>query len=403
MIRHLSRALLGVGIIGIILSVLPMGTPRSGFSAATSAPTLVVTVAGSGQKGSTNGPGEMAQFDWPTGIVIGADWTIYVADYANHLIRKITPDGVVTTLAGSGVPGYVDGRGTLAQFRGPESLAIDDAGNLYIAEADNYRIRKVTPDGTVTTVAGNGQQGDRDGPADHAQFGYPTGIARDTQGVLYIADRGAHKIRKITPDGQVSTLAGSGIPGYTDGVGEAAQFHDPLTLTIDRQGQLYVADAGSHTIRVVSPSGRVTTLAGTPVPGMADGHGRDARFNWPTGIVHDQEGTLFVTDANNALVRRISPDGHVTTLAGNGRAGFDDGPGLTAQFNFPTGLAVDLNGNIYVADSANNRIRRISEGDISFTDCCRIVPGRRHQLFEGQLLTVSAAGLHDHGQAYYTE
>lgn len=351
----------------------------------TPATAQVATVAGNGLRGRTDGHGELAQFNWPTGVAIGADWSLYIADYANHLIRKISPDGVVTTLAGSGQPGSVDGTGPMARFKGPDSLVLATSGDLYVADADNRQIRKVAPDGTVTTIAGSGQPGSRDGPALTAEFGYPTGVAVDGHGALYVADRGAHKIRKISPDGIVTTLAGSGLPGYTDGMGRAAQFHDPMTVVVDPAGRLFVADSGTHTLRIVSPEGGVTTLAGSPRPGFADGVRQAARFNWPTGLARDAAGNLYVADSNNSKIRKITPDGVVTTLAGSGQPGYDDGPGPTARFSFPTGVAVDRQGILYVADSANNLIRRISPGLLLFTACCENF------------------GLRGQGQPYYTE
>jgi sugar lactone lactonase YvrE len=347
----------------------------------------VATVAGNGQRGRTNGHGELAEFNWPTGVAIGPDWSLYIADYANHLIRKISPDGLVTTLAGSGQPGSVDGRGERAQFKGPDSIVLAPSGDLYVADADNRQIRKVAPGGAVTTVAGSGRAGSRDGPARAAEFGYPTGVAVDSGGTLYVADRGAHKIRKITPEGQVSTLAGSGLPGYTDGMGQAAQFHDPMTLVVDPTGRLFVADSGTHTIRVISPTGRVTTLAGAPRPGFVDGVKEAARFNWPTGLAQDGAGNLYVADSNHAAIRKITPDGVVTTLAGGSPPGNDDGPGQTARFSFPTGVAVDRQGSLYIADSANNMIRRISAGPRFFT---------------ATPLPRLAFGLRGQGRAYYT-
>jgi len=312
----------------------------------------------------------MAQFNWPTGVAVGPDWTVYTADYANHLIRKISPDGLVTTLAGSGEPGWLDGAGSTARFNGPDGIAFAPSGDLYVTDANNRRIRKVAPDGTVTTVAGSGQPGTRDGPAATAQFLYPTGIAVGQGGTLYIADRGAHTIRKITSRGLVSTLAGTGLPGYTDGMGPIAQFHDPMTVVVDQSGRLFVADSGNHAIRMIMPEGRVSTVAGSPQAGAVDGQGADARFNWPTGLAVDHRNQLYVADSNNALIRTISPDGEVTTLAGIGRAGSDDGPGETAGFHFPTGVAVDREGDLYVADSANNMVRLISPGLRLFTACC---------------------------------
>jgi sugar lactone lactonase YvrE len=332
----------------------------------TPATARVVTVAGNGLRGRTDGHGELAQFNWPTGVAVGHDWTLYVADYANHLIRKVSPDGTVTTLAG-GPPGSADGPGSAARFKGPDSLVLAPSGDLYVADADNRQIRKIAPDGAVTTVAGSGEPGDRDGPARTAQFTYPTGIAVDGRGVLYVADRGAHRIRTITPEGRVTTLAGSGRPGYTDAMGAAAQFHDPMTVVVDPAGRLFVADSGTHTIRMITPDGRVSTLAGGGQPGFADGAGRAARFNWPTGLARDEAGNLYVADSNNSNIRKITPDGMVTTLAGSGRAGADDGPGRSARFSFPTGVGVDRQGNLYIADSANHLIRRISPGALFFT------------------------------------
>jgi len=348
----------------------PQTPPPPDLPALTPASAHVVTIAGNGQRGHTDGQSEMAQFNWPTGVAIGPDWTVYVADYANHLIRKISPDGLVATLAGSGEPGWLDGAGSVARFNGPDGITLAPSGDLYVADADNRRIRKVAPDGTVTTVAGSGQPGARDGPAATAQFLYPTGIAVDQAGALYVADRGGHTVRKITPRGVVSTLAGSGQPGYTDGMGATAQFRDPMTVVVDRSGRLFVADSGSHTIRVITSEGRVSTVAGSPQAGAVDGAGATARFNWPTGLALDQAGNLYVADSNNALIRKVSPDGQVTTLAGVGHAGSDDGPGETAGFRFPTGVAVDRQGDVYVADSANNMIRRISPGLRLFTACC---------------------------------
>jgi len=349
----------------------------------------VVTIAGSGQRGREDGQGELARFNWPTGVAVGADWTVYAADYANHLIRKISPDGLVATLAGDGEPGWRDGTASDAQFNGPDGIALAQSGDLYVADADNRRIRKITPDGTVTTVAGDGQPGARDGPALTARFLYPTGVAVDQSGTLYVADRGGHTIRTISPRGVVSTLAGNGRPGYTDGMGTTAQFHDPMSVAVDRSGRLFVTDSGSHAIRMITPQGLVSTLAGSPQAGAVDGAGRAARFSWPTGLALDEAGNLYVADSNNALIRQITPDGAVVTLAGLGRPGSEDGPGGMAGFHFPTGVAVDREGDVYIADSANNMIRRISPGLRLFTACC-----------DG---TAHTTALHGGDRTYYTE
>jgi sugar lactone lactonase YvrE len=349
----------------------------------------VITIAGNGQRGREDGQGELAQFNWPTGVAVGPDWTVYAADYANHLIRKISPDGLVTTLAGDGEPGWHDGAASDAQFNGPDGIALAPSGDLYVADADNRRIRKVAPDGTVTTVAGDGRPGARDGPALTAQFLYPTGVAVDQSGTLYVADRGGHTIRTITPQGVVSTLAGDGRPGYTDGMGTTAQFHDPMSVAVDRSGRLFVTDSGSHAIRMITPQGLVSTLAGSPRSGSSDGTGRAARFSWPTGLALDAAGNLYVADSNNALIREVTPDGVVITLAGLGHPGSEDGPGSMAGFHFPTGVAVDREGDVYVADSANNMIRRISPGLRLFAACCNG--------------TAQTTALHGGNRTYYTD
>ncbi|MEW6325482.1 MAG: NHL repeat-containing protein [Nitrospirota bacterium] len=391
MSRHRWGALLLLIASGGALSRLAAhGAEPPARSELTAATAHVITVAGNGLRGRADGQGELAQFNWPTGVAIGSDWTLYIADYANHLIRKVSPDGMVTTFAGSGQPGSVDGPGADARLHGPDSLVLARSGDLYVADADNRQIRKIAPDGTVTTVAGSGQPGSRDGPARAAQFGYPTGLAVDDRGTIYVADRGAHKIRKITPEGQVSTLAGNGLPGYTDGMGPAAQFHDPMTVVVDPAGRLFVADSGTHTIRAISPAGRVSTLAGSAKPGFADGAGAAAQFNWPTGLARDEAGNLYVADSNNARIRKVTPEGVVTTIAGNGQPGLEDGPGPVARFQFPTGVGVDRHGTLYIADSANHLIRRISAGLLLFTRA----PDRSPD---------AAFGLHASGPAYYTE
>lgn len=324
---------------------------------------IVSIVAGSGRRGLQDGPAPLARFAWPTGIAVSRNGDRFVADYDNHVIRKIDRFGWVTTFAGEGTPGFADGKGREALFHGPDTLAIDQEDNLYVADADNFRIRKITPDGRVSTVAGSGKRGNHEGPALEAEFVYPTGVTMAPDGSLYVADRGAHRIKRVTPAGIVMIVAGSGEPGYHDSLAYFAKFNQPMTVAADNGGNLYVADAGSHTIRRIGSDGNVITVAGSGEPGYRDGLREEAQFFWPTGVSVDVEGNLIVSDSKNHRIRKILlPQGRVSTLAGNGQPGFIDGMGLSAGFDFPTGIGIDLAGNIYIADSANHRIRAIHSG-----------------------------------------
>jgi sugar lactone lactonase YvrE len=316
---------------------------------------LVTTLAGS-TVGFADGVGALAQFNNPVGVAVDAAGNVYVADRNNHRIRKITLAGVVSTLAGS-ILGFADGVGAAAQFNNPAGLAVDAVGNVYVADRNNHRIRKITPAGAVTTLAGSGTAGSADGVGAAAQFNTPYGVAVDAAGNVYVADTSNHQIRKITPTDAVTTLAGSTL-GFADGVGAAAQFNNPIGLAVDAAGNVYVADLNNHRIRKITPAGAVTTLAGSTA-GFADGVGAAAQFSGPAGVALDAAGNVYVADASNYRIRKITPTGAVTTLAGS-TGGFADAVGTAAQFGFPVGLAVDAAGNVHVADSGNSRIRKIN-------------------------------------------
>lgn len=322
-------------------------------------PPGVSTLAGSGTQGFADGTGASAQFYFPTGLAVDTSGTIYVADQYNHRIRTITPGGVVSTLAGSGTSGFADGTGTNAQFNFPAGVAVDPAGNIYVADATNHRIRKITASGVVTTLAGSGAYGFADGTGTNAQFRSPMGITVDASGTVYVADKDNHRIRKITSSGVVTTLAGSGTAGFADGSGASAEFDSPYGVTIDTSGTVYVADRLNDRIRTITPSGVVSTLAGSGTTGSADGTGTSAQFDGPFGITVDTSGTVYVGDSYNDNIRKITPSGVVTTLAGSGITGFADGTGTSAQFRYPTGVTVDTSGAVYVGDTGNNRIRKI--------------------------------------------
>ena len=319
----------------------------------------VSTLAGSGSASFANGQGTAASFNGPTGVAVDGSGNIYVADFSNHRIRKITVSGSVTTLAGSGSAGFANGQGTAASFNGPAGVAVDVSGNVYVADHNNHRIRKITASGNVTTLAGSGSAGFSNGQGAAASFNSPHSVAVDGGGNVYVADTWNHRIRKITSSGNVSTLAGSGVANYVDGQGTAASFSAPIQATLDASGNVYVADHNNHRIRKITASGNVTTLAGSGVGAFADGQGTAASFQYPAGVAIDNEGIIYVSDRANHLIRKISTSGNVTTLAGSGIATFADGQGISASFNLPNKLAVDSNGNVYVADGGNNRIRKI--------------------------------------------
>ncbi|HDR9100769.1 TPA: hypothetical protein QDB15_004124 [Burkholderia vietnamiensis] len=335
------------------------GNVTSVSAACIATETLVTTLAGSGAPGATDGQGLDASFASPGDLAVDAGGNVYVADSANRKIRKITPDGVVTTLAGSGEQAWNDGTGVAASFGYPIGVAVDANGNVYVADSTAQKIRKITPAGVVTTLAGSGQLGGADGSATVASFNDPAGIALDGTGNVYVADATGGRIRKISPTGVVSTLAGSGVPAYGDGTGAAASFKRPIGIAVDQSGNIYVADWGNNDIRKVTPTGVVTTLAGSNSPGSVNGTGTGASFSGPMDVAVDKSGNIYVADSNNNQIRMVTQQAVVTTLAGSSTRGDDNGPAASAKFNTPRGVAMDNDGNVYVADSYNEQIRKI--------------------------------------------
>jgi sugar lactone lactonase YvrE len=305
--------------------------------------------------GAIDGIGDAARFNRASGVAIDTAGNLYVADSGNHTIRKVTPDRRVTTLAGlAGNPGTNDGTGVAARFNSPSAVAVDNSGNVFVADTDNFTIRGITPAGTVTTIAGMpGQTGTNDGPGIKARFSGPRGLEVDGAGVLFVADTDNHAIRGITPDGFVTTLAGlPGSSGTNDGPGGTARFSSPFGVAVDTAGNLYVADTGNNTIRLVTPAGVVTTIAGSAgIFGSADGVGTEARFIGPYDVAVDIPGNVYVADSGNDAIRKITPDREVTTLAGQlAVRGYVDAAGSDARFHFPHGVAVDGAGNVFVAE-----------------------------------------------------
>lgn len=332
----------------------------------------VTTLAGSDSMvGYADGPGTAARFNFPHGITVDAAGNLYVADGGNNRIRRVSPTGDTTTLAGGAECGSADGAFSSARFCAPYGIVMNAAGDLYVSEAGNATLRRLSRDGQVTTVAGLAPvYGTADGIGSAARFTIPYGITSDSAGALYVTDA-FRMVRKVLPSGAVTTLAGSPNPAGRgdDGIGQSAGFSYARGISSDAQGNLYVADEFAHTIRKVTPEGVVTTFAGSyELFGSADGQGASARFVYPRSTAVDLAGNVYVADSANQTIRRITPEGMVTTLAGApGMRGSADGTGSAARFYDPSGITVDGAGNVYVTDRSNQTIRRITPSGVVTT------------------------------------
>ncbi|MEN7551922.1 IPT/TIG domain-containing protein [Rapidithrix thailandica] len=316
----------------------------------------VSTLAGNSDYGLIDGKGIDAYFRNPEGVAMDPDGNLIVVDRTNNSIRKVSQEGEVITLTGNGTKGFVNGTLDQARFNYPWKPAVDQEGNIFVADRDNHVIRKISKDGTVSTYAGNGSSGYKDGSASGAQFYQPIDVAVDQHGVVYVADNINHRIRKITPEGVVSTIAG-GEAGYKDGEASVALLQNPSGIAVDKAGNLYVADRKNHRIRKITPEGTVSTVAGNGDQGAEDGPAAAATFNQPYGLdVSADGGMIIVADLNNHKIRMIF-GGNVSTVAGS-TSGFLDGVGFTARFTSPTDVAISGDW-VYVADLGNHRIRKI--------------------------------------------
>lgn len=304
----------------------------------------VSTIAGDGEAGFLDGPASIAKFKSPLDVAVLPDGTIYVADAFNSRIRKIQ-NGLVTTFAGNGNANITNGNGSNARFKIPSRLTSDKAGNLYTLDAADPRIRKITPSAEVSVYAGSNIFGFKDGYAIAAQFGQSFGIICDPKGNIYIADSQNDSIRKISLTGDVTTISG----------GSINPFHLVTGIAINKEGNLFVSDICR--IKKITPAGIISTFAGGYVKGFSDGRGSSARFSQIEGLTMDEQENIYVTDENR--IRKITPAGVVSTVAGS-TAGYKDGDAASANFDGPQGLAADKEGNIYVADFNNKRIRKIS-------------------------------------------
>jgi sugar lactone lactonase YvrE len=315
---------------------------------------LVTTIAGDGSPGVENGAALSASFSDPFGIAVDKGGNVIVADGGQcNQIRRVTTDGKVETIAGS-IEGFADGDALRAQFNTPSGIAIDRNGNIIIADTSNNRIRKLSADGSkVSTIAGNGVAGLKDGPSGEAQFDGPIDVAVDDHGTIFVADAYTDSIRKVSTDGVVTTVAGGGSPGYSDGPAASALFDTPSGVTVDKDGNVFVADTGNHAIRKIKPSGEVSTVAGP-----SDTPEVEVRLNHPVGIRVTHDGFLLVSDEGSGKIIRITPEEAKDQYSGS-VPGFSDGEESNARFNGPTGIAIDRQGVLYVADSQNYKIREV--------------------------------------------
>ena len=308
--------------------------------------------------------GGVGLFNNPNGITADGQGNLYVVDQDNSTIRKIDSNNNVTTIAGQvGVAGSADGQGANASFYYPSGITSDGQGNLYVVDQNNFTIRKIDSNDTVTTIAGQvGNAGSANGQGTNATFSYPTGITSDGQGNLYVTDQYNQTIRKIDSSNNVTTIAGNaGHRGRADGQGTNATFYHPNGITGDGQGNLYVTDQYNSTIRKIDSNNNVTTIAGhARNTGSADGQGTNASFNYPNSITRDGQGNLYVTDPSNQTIRKIDSNNNVTTIAGQvGNQGSANGQGTNATFYYPTGITSDSQGNLYVTDLYNETIRKV--------------------------------------------
>ncbi|MBI1938687.1 MAG: hypothetical protein HYS25_11265 [Ignavibacteriales bacterium] len=360
----------------LLFCILNFAPPNADFVLYSSlyAQHTVSSFAGT-DSGYVNGKLSEAKFNTAFGICIDKEGNIYAADSGNNCIRKIDADGIVSTFAGTGQTGNDDGTANAATFNSPTGICSDDMGNFYVADFMNHTIRKIDNEGNVTTLAGSaGNPGFADGYANQAQFNYPRGIAVDNEGNLFVGDSWNHRIRKITPDGNVTTYAGGGNQigvdskgSWVDGPDTTARFFTPCGAAVDNFGNVYVADALNHRIRKIDTFGNVTTIAGNGNSGwnngsFADGANSSAILNTPTELFVTPDQEIIFSDTFGNRVRIINIDGTVSTIAGNGTAGFHDGESSNAMFNYPRGIAMDAaEDKIFVIDSKNFRIRLITK------------------------------------------
>ncbi len=323
-------------------------------------PAQVSTLIRSEMPGDVDGPVAIASFSALWGILTDEEGSLFISDYGNNKIRKIDTDGIVSTVTGqTGVSSDMDGILADATFNNPRSMTKDSNGDIIVADFGAQKIRKINfNSGSVETIAGTGDFGLVNGDGSIAQFSSPIGIAIDASDNIYVSELANATIRKITPNNTVSTLVGTGVSGFMDGTPDVAQISFTSGMEVDKDGNIIFADSGNHSVRKVTPTGVVTTIAGTGVAGDVNGEGSMAQFDSPLDVDIDSEGNIYVVDFNNAKIKIITPDGMVSTYAGTGDIGFTDGIPTIATFNNPRSLFIDQNDLIYVI--TDDSIRLIS-------------------------------------------
>lgn len=331
---------------------------------------VITTIIGNGTMGSTGdgGPATAATIDAPVRAVIDKAGNIYIAEPNYNIIRVVNKAGIISHFGGTGAPAFGGdgGPASAAQFNYPSDLCLDDSGNLYVMDAANYRVRKINTAGIVTTIGGNGTNGNTGdgGPAISGEIGCG-GINVDATGNLYIAQSYKSTIREISKAGILSTFAGNGQIGYSGdgGPATAAEFNSPEAMVVDNSGNMYIADVGNNCIRKIDNTGIVTTIAGNGLAGYSGDNGpaTAAQLYYPTGIAFDSAGHIYIADSYNNCIRKIDNTGTITTIAGNGLAGYsgDGGPATAAQLNAPVNITLDSVGNMYIADYYNYAVRKV--------------------------------------------
>ncbi|MEN9225530.1 MAG: NHL repeat-containing protein [Thermostichus sp. HHBFW_bins_43] len=349
--------------LGTLVLDWPVTTPSPSPSptpTATGAPAwMVETLPISSTSVSNAGTESTISVQAISGMAVDPEGYFYLADAAQNLIFRLSPEGELEVWAGNGRAGHQDGAADQAQFDAPQGLLWDPEGGLWVADSGNHCLRHIDSQQQVTTFAGSCVAGYRDGDPSQAQFRTPVGLALGPDGSLYVADRADHRIRRITPEGEVTTVAGTGQAGSADGPAEQAQLSQPTALVVEASGRIWIADQGNHRIRVLSPNGQLTTLSGQGA-GYADGPLEEARFQFPSGLALDTAGILWVADRENHRIRRLNPRGQVSTLAGQNEPGWQDGPAAQARFNQPSVLALLPDGSVVVADAGVQGLRRLS-------------------------------------------
>lgn len=385
LLRHRLELLPLFALISFAVTIVP---------AWSQAPTFTIsTVAGTGAAGDSGdgGPAANAELNGPRGITEDIYGNLYIAEYYGQRVRKVTPGGTITTLAGTGVAGYSGdgGPATKAKLNGPYRVTVDLAGNVYIPDSGNSRVRKVSPDGTITTVVGNGRSGNGGdgGLATNATLNYPEAVAFDSHGNYYVADEAANVVRFVDTSGMISTAVGTGLADYTGDGGPAsrATLNGPVGVQVDASDDLYISDQVNNVIRKVT-NGTITTVAGNGNFGFGGdgGPAKDAEFAYPASIGIDAAGNLYIPDVNNSRIRVLLTDGTIATVAGNGAEtyGGDGGPALNAAINVPRSVSVAPNGNVYIGDFGNNRVRLLT----------RTVPSGTPTISNGGVVSASDFG-----------